>query len=96
MVFDGVLCSRPGDGRLDDEDVSGLATGMVSFQLELSFQSAWIRAHAHAPTLALLPGWWAWQRSYYFIPRGQTGLGETGQDEPFLFSATEGLIITNK
>jgi hypothetical protein len=29
-VFDGVLRSRPGDGRLDDEAVSGLTTGMVS------------------------------------------------------------------
>ena len=30
LVFDGVLRSRPGDGRLDDEAVSGLTTGMVS------------------------------------------------------------------
>lgn len=29
-MFDGVLRSRPGDGRLDDEAVSGLTTGMVS------------------------------------------------------------------
>jgi hypothetical protein len=41
LVFDGVLRSRPGDGRLDDEAVSGLTTGMVS---------------SAPPTLALLLG----------------------------------------
>lgn len=40
LLFDSVLCSRPGDGRLD-EGVSGLTAGMVS-----SFR-------ARAPPLAL-------------------------------------------
>ena len=67
LVFDGVLRSRPGDGRLDDEAVSGLTTGMVSSaQLSSSSILISIRAHAHAPTLALLLG-----GNVASFPRGQ-------------------------
>ena len=64
-MFDGVLRSRPGDGRLDDEAVSGLTTGMVSSAQLDSLDSC---ACACA-NLALMLAWKTWQRS---IPRGQS------------------------
>jgi hypothetical protein len=70
-VFDGVLRSRPGDGRLDDEAVSGLTTGMVS-SAQLS-AARFVRMHA--PTLALLGGDVAGQASHVDKPR-ETGLGD--------------------
>lgn len=92
-MFDGVLRSRPGDGRLDDEAVSGLTTGMVSSAQLDSLDSC---ACACA-NLALMLAWKTWQRS---IPRGQswkpreTGL-QRGSLRLSLFSLQrhEGLII---
>lgn len=55
VVDSALLCSRPGDGRLD-EGVSGLAAGMVS------------SLRARAPSLALLV--WAFL-SHVGVARGQ-------------------------
>jgi hypothetical protein len=71
LVFDGVLRSRPGDGRLDDEAVSGLTTGMVSSaQLD---SCACMRQPLHC-----LEG--TWQGKLPTWTRHEKPVWETGQD----------------
>jgi hypothetical protein len=74
LVFDGVLRSRPGDGRLDDEAVSGLTTGMVSsaqLKLDINLDSG-ACAGANACIIAWrergkLPTWTSHERQVWEI-----------------------------
>jgi hypothetical protein len=64
LVFDGVLRSRPGDGRLD-EAVSGLTTGMVSFSSAQLARFVRMRMrqslHCLVDVAAQHPTWTAWE-----------------------------------
>jgi hypothetical protein len=90
LVLDCVLRSRPGDGRLDDEAVSGLTTGMVSSS---SAQSRFGRMRMRQPLHCLegrgtLPTWTSHEKQVWEISQDWKLKASFFR----LFSATTGRI----